>query len=137
MGMETSACYADVISYGFVSNTCPDELIALQEALKKADYDLESLAMITNYDGDLEGELEIDLGDDEANTKAIVNAYENLCFKFQEKTDLTLDLCYHAKEDRGDEVDGHFWAVGGVYVLSKAGEKYKDRIERKHWTIWG
>ena len=48
-----------------------------------------------------------------------------------------LGECHKEREDRGDEVDGVFWKVEGVYVLSPAGEKYKDKINRAFWTEFG
>jgi len=138
MGMETSACHADIVDESFVKEISPKAFKRLKELVDNADYEgfsIELLSIQTNYEGDIENELAMDLGDEDA--CLISNAYQFLCMDFQNKSGLSLDLKYHAKEDRGDEVDGYFWAVGGVYELSAAGKKYKNKIERKFWTVWG
>jgi hypothetical protein len=56
---------------------------------------------------------------------------------------LTLELGYHDRENdgcRGDDVDGTFWEVGGVWKLSPAAKKLKERgivIERAAWVCSG
>jgi len=140
MSMETSACYADIVDESFVKEISPKAFKRLKELVDNAksslgDFSIEILSMTTNYEGDIEGELGMDL--DEEDACLISNAYQFLCMDFQNKSGLSLDLKYHAKEDRGDEVDGYFWTVGCVYELSAAGKKYKKEIERKYWTVWG
>jgi hypothetical protein len=138
MGMETSACHADIVDESFVKEISPIAFKRLKELVDNAengDFSMELLSMTTNYEGDIEGELAMDLGEEDA--CLISNAYNKLQIDFQNKSGLSLDLKYHAKEDRGDEVDGYFWAVGCVYELSAAGKKYNKEIERKYWTVWG
>jgi len=138
MGMETSACHADIVDESFVKEISPIVFKRLKELVDNAengDFSIEMLSMTTNYQGDIEGELALDL--DEKDACLISNAYNKLQIDFQNKSGLTLDLCFHAKEDRGDEVDGYFWTVGNVYILSPSGEKYKKEIKRKYWTVWG
>ncbi len=135
MSMGNYACYADTIEESFVEEVCPKELKNLKEILKKYEYGLEYLGQV-NYPGcDIHGELSCSFKDNEA--IEIGNAYEILCARFEEETSLDLEIRYHEAEDRGDEVNGYFWEVNGVYVLSIAGEKYKDKIDRKFWTEWG
>ena len=136
MGMGNYAQYADTIPDKFVRETCPEEIDILQEYLDKHDCDWGQLGDAGNFGNeDIEGELALTIGDEGA--AEICNAYYALCQKFKEKTGLELDARYHNKEDRGDEVDGFFWSVDGVYVLSESGEKYKDKIQRLFFTVFG
>lgn len=135
MGMGNYANFAEVIQEEFVKEQCPETFQKLLDVLLEADYSLETLANSAQYD-DLEGELTVDIFD-EATIKKIVDAFDNLCNEFQEKIGLELMIKYHNAEDRGDEVNGVFWAVDGVYQLTPAAEKIKDKIERKFWTVFG
>lgn len=134
MGMGNYPDYADTVTGEFVAEICPGEIVELAAVLKDSNYSMEQLAYCADT-GDIQGELELELEEDEA--LLVLNAYDKVATAFQERTDLELDLKYHNKEDRGDEVDGFFWAVDGVYILSPAGKKYKDKIERKSWTVFG
>jgi hypothetical protein len=136
MGMGNYASYADTVTDEFVKKTCPEEYAALLGVLKENDYDIERLAYCAANGGDVEGELTVDLEDEQASN--INTAYEILCMTFQDRTQgLELNIKYHDKEDRGDEVDGVFWEVDNVYVLSEAGKANKGDIERKFWTNFG
>ena len=134
MGMGNYSCHADTVSDEFVRETCPDEMDNLQTVLDESDCDFGHLGRTSN-DGDIQGGLDIEIG--EENSLAVLNAYDDLCVAFEKKTGLELEIKYHEADDRGDEVDGFFWAVEGVYVFSPAGEKYKDKIKRKFWTEFG
>jgi hypothetical protein len=136
--MGTYANHADTIEESFVKETCPEELAGLLKVLAENDYDLDRLASCVTDGGDIEGELSMDFGDDYDIVKAILDAFHELCMTFQDKTQgLELNLRYHTKEDRGDEVDGKFWQVEGVYVLSEAGKNHIKKVTRKFWTNWG
>tara|TARA_Y100000310_G_scaffold56232_1_gene51599 strand:+ start:30195 stop:30602 length:408 start_codon:yes stop_codon:yes gene_type:complete len=135
MGMGTYACHADTVKDEFVREVCPYEMAELQSQLDNAELDWYGLAACTDRIDEAEEELAMEISEERASL--IIKAYDTLFQAFQKKTGLDLQLKYHDKEDRGDEVDGHFWAVDGVYILSPAGEKYKDEIERKFWTTWG
>ena len=134
MGMGNYPDYADVIEQDFVKEVCPKELKTFLGVIKKHDLSLEQFADCAK-NGDVEGELCMDLAEDVV--KEILDAYDDLCKWFLVRTELELDINYHDKEDRGDDVDGAFWCVDGVYILSSAGKKYKDKIERRGWTVYG
>jgi hypothetical protein len=135
MGMGTSACHADTVTNEFVTKTCPEEYKVLLEVLQENDYDIDRLAYCATNGGDVESELTVDMDDEPA--AIINNAYDKLCIVFEEKTGLTLEIKYHDKEDRYDEVNGMFWEVDGVYEKTAAGKKYDKDIERKFWTTFG
>ena len=135
MSMSTYPCMADTVDDDFIKEICPNEYTALIEVLKKYERGLDDLGD-AGVAGDMEAGLE-EMGLEDTESGPICDAYVELCDAFKKITDLVLDLQFHNAEDRGDDVDGYFWAVEGVYVLSPAGEKYKDKIERKGWTVWG
>ena len=135
MSTGTYANYADTIEQDLIVETCPDEWAALNKALTDANYDIDQLASSANYGGDIYAEVEEDV--EPAQAKAIMDAYVALLMAFSNKTDLGLLIRYHDKEDRGDEVDGVFWEVEGMYIFSPAGEKYKKQVDRKFWTTYG
>ncbi len=67
----------------------------------------------------------------------ILIAYKNLQKAFKKKTRLDLYISYHdsaERGDKGDDVDGAFWTVEGMYQLSPAGRKMKRFVTRKHWV---
>lgn len=134
MGMGNYACHADTVTDEFVREICPTEIEELEFVLDSNDYSMGQLGYCADT-GDIQGELELELDEDVA--LLVLNAYEKVCAVFEDKTGLELDLKYHNNEDRGDEVDEEFWTVEGVYIFSPAGEKYKDKIERKFWTNFG
>ena len=64
----------------------------------------------------------------------------NLQREFKKETGLELNFCYHNSSDNGssyDDVDGFFWAVSGMYQLSKAGKKFEKVVERKLFVSFG
>lgn len=132
MGMGNYPCFACVVEQEFVGEIAPAELAALNQAIDDAEYSLDGLGM---HNQDLEGGLGMEL--EEEQVTKIVEAYDELCRVFKARTDLDLEVMYHNKEDRGDEVDGAFWTVDGVWQFSPAGKKYKDKWEQKGWTVYG
>ena len=133
--MSTYPCWADTVDDEFIKETCPNEYEALIEVLKKYERGLDDLGD-AGVSGDMEAGLE-EMGLEDSETGPICDAYDALTIAFKKATELELDIQFHQAEDRGDDVDGYFWVVEGVYVLSPAGKKYKDKIERKGWTVWG
>ena len=132
MSMNNYAGLADTIEESFLQHICPKEFINLLNVLKDNNSDLEGLGMCSL---NMEEDLNTDFGEEVANE--IISAYDSLCTKFKEETNLELNIGYHEAEDRADEVNGVYWFLDGVYQYSPAGEKYKDKIERKCWTTFG
>lgn len=72
-------------------------------------------------------------------------ALQRLCDAFREATRvgdicLELELIHYSAEcgSRYDELDpGANWLVAGVQQLTPAGEKFRDAIEWKSWTVFG
>ena len=65
--------------------------------------------------------------------------YIALCKAFKEKTDLEIGLLYHdtGDGDRYDDFFGRAWQVDGVYQLTPAGEKHKDKIKSQSFVTFG
>jgi len=138
MGQGTYAQWADVVEEDFLKEVCSKEYDTLLNSLKEAKSDIDEFA---SYFDEFYGyEDDIPQNEDSKVMEVwgrIKTAYTELQKKFKEVTGLELRIRYHSKEDRGDDVDGGFWEVGKVYDYTPAGQKYKDRIERKTWTVWG
>lgn len=125
---------ADTIEESFIKETCPDFLSIFFDALKEVNYKIETFAARVGS-GDPEGEMTMDM--DEEPAVHILTLFEGLCGAFQAKTGLELSLNAHEALDRGDEVDGYFWTVDGVWMKTPAGEKYDDKITPKVWNVYG
>jgi len=131
MGMGNYPNSAEVIEEEFVKEICGELLDNLIEYLENHGSDIEGMAIsISEYESEIEN-----LDDDE--NKEVTRLHNLLTAKFEAETGLELHMGFHNGEDRGDEVDGAFWSVEGVYQYSPAGEKYKERITTKAWTVFG
>lgn len=138
MGMGYGANYADVVDEAFVKETCPDELQKFREAFEtyQNDPDLsESASYLISEVLDTPESPKTD-----SPTLPMWETYHVLIEKFAQLTGLYLALCYHDSDsegDRYDDVNGEFWSVGGVYTITPAGEKFKDKISRVHYVTFG
>jgi hypothetical protein len=107
-----------------------DEFIT---ALDENNIDLEAFAASTE-----EADLETNSSCTKEQAQAVTEVFGKLAEAFNKATGgLELGLQFHEADDRGDEVDGVFWTVEGVYVLSTAGKIHQDKIQRKSWTVYG
>jgi len=125
---------ADTVEESFVQETCPEFFSIFMDALKKEGYELESFATGVS-DGDPEGSIGMDL--DEEKAEHLIKLFDGLCGAFHGITNLELSLNFHSAEDRGDEVNGYFWTVDGVWMRTRAGNIYKDKITPKVWNVFG
>ncbi len=133
MGMGNYPCQADTIEIEFVKEMCPDELDDFLVALDDNGVSREDFAQAFEQD---------DLQDIASCTaeeeKQIMVEWDKLYGTFKKATGgLELGMVYHDADDRGDELDGWKFSVDGVYGYTPAGEKYKDKIIRKSWTVFG
>ena len=136
MGMGSYANYADTVEEEFVKEICSQELDDFKIVLDKAGVSMNNIAdaFSTGQEDDLEDLCGV--SEEEANN--ILNKWRVLCKAFYERTGgLGLDLVQHEANDEGDDLDGWSFCVEGVYILSEAGKKYNDKIERKFWTVFG
>jgi hypothetical protein len=154
MGMGHAAAYADVISTEGLKELCPREYGTLLRYLEKYDVNLDLLAQGVSteefaYLDKLYDSVPTNVKNDEAWVEAriqhILKLLQALCDAFSTTTNdgtchLELELGYHDSQDEGDrydDVDGAFWAVGGMYAMTSAGERIKDYVERKHYVVFG
>jgi len=129
MGMGNYPDYADTVAGDFVKEICPEEYHNFHQKLGELDIPFDDFC---DY---IFSENELTLEENEQ--EALDQCYDALSDAFNDKTGLELYVVYHNAEDRGDELDGGSWAVTGVYQLTPAGEKYKNKIYRKCWTYYG
>jgi hypothetical protein len=123
MGMGNYPCYADTVTVDFVKEICPDELNDFFVALATNDLSRADFANSCSRD---------------TFEKEVEEMWIALVKAFQKATGgLELGMTFHEAENRGDELDGYTFTVDGVYIYSPAGEKYKDKIARKAWTVYG
>lgn len=132
MGMGYAACSTQAFKYDDVKELCPAEVAAIEAALGLDTW------------GDLARGLWCD--DDEALLpyKLLVEA---LCDAFSKATEvdgkgLKLILTYYDEDsgDRYDELehkDGCLFEVEGVYQLTPAGEKFKDKLTFATYVVFG
>jgi hypothetical protein len=134
MGMGYGAAYADVIEPADIEQFCPKEWQAFIQAIEATEDDdgegktVDSFAMEAMYEN-----LETADGDD-------AKAYVALCVAFEEKTGLSIGIGHHNSDDEGsryDDVDGAYWWVEGMYMLTPEGEKVKHIVRRHHWVTFG
>ena len=139
MSMDSAAGYADTVNESFVALVAEKELA---ELMKWFEFDVKDIGEKPELDFDdfardaMYGELSY--GDDRDET--VVKAYHKLQKAFKKATGLSLNLNYHDGENCGssyDDVDGIYWSVDGVYVLSPAGKKYNKYINRSFFTMFG
>ena len=128
MGTGNYPQYADVVEAGFVQEICKDEYDKFIQFINEKDVSIDDVIEWT------EG---FDLSLEEDEIEVLEKLYDKLINVFDTKTGLSLYLVHHIAEDRGDELDGIGWAVDKVYDYTSAGEKYKNKIIRKFWTVFG
>ncbi len=141
MSMSNIACYSDTVSDDFVKEICMEEYQSLIDNLFEF-LSLPEFAEVVQWD-DLEDGIKegiriraiVSIADNDIQT--IVTSWMKLKEKFQSETGLELGMVYHEAQDGGDELDGYAFSVGNVYQYTPAGEKFKDKIERKFWTNFG
>lgn len=138
MGMGNYPCSADQIEESFVEEQCPILLGELKAVINELDISFDTMAQ---YLDSASGQdyMEND-GFSEDDQKKLKEVFEKLQKQFEEKTKLTLDVTYSVSDeeaDRGCDVTGGLWCVGGVYERTPAGKKFADKIAQVGWTVFG
>ena len=153
MGMGSYAVHSFVIGYDDLKNICPDEIAAIENEQYFNDIGWETIGRWLAWDdiAELEDAM-LDLMESDDDRKCQDMAEEiggrynkhvtDLKNAFEKKTGLTLYFDHYV-EDNGDrydepnDKDGIIFCVGGMTILSPAGEKYKDIITERRWTQFG
>jgi len=133
MSQHTWPAYGDIVEEDFIKEIVPELWKKLTEFLDTLDSNLDDLAMfLSDVDN---GNFCAQDGDD------IKESWEEIKKEFEKKTGLELEIFSYTPEGgptRADEIpEGCNFSVYGVYELSPAGKKYKNKIERKTWTNFG
>ena len=162
MGMSYSAGYADVFGLEKIKSLCPDTFNKLRDEIEIAGERYEEVwerlgywaqtEQLEELGGDLACTLDnnIESESDEAFEQRceeyaalIISAYQELQKDFEKVTrvngvGLQLSIGYHNSEDGGkyDDIDGVYFYVENAYVLSPAGEKFKEDIERSLYVVY-
>lgn len=135
MGMGSIPCHADVISLENLRKLCPATM-----------QDIENHPEWEAFGGWGEASTYLDeLGYNNEETPPLFLRphYRELQEAFQKVTGLKLFLNYYDPEsgDRYDELpdgeDGFYFSVDGVWQRTESGEKYKEYIETRTWTVFG
>jgi len=130
-----NASVVDITTDEKIIEVCKDEYESFIEALKKADLDIDDYSKTIAYGEELDYESE-----DGEKYKQLNDVYEILCDKFLEEIGMGIELNNHDSDNQGDcydEVDGYFWEIFGVYVLSKSAKKHKDIYESASFVSFG
>lgn len=162
MGMGYGANYADVIEAEHVMKLAPKGWAAINALWEEDQLEKDAALIVLHHlvHDDQYGIEQLEnyykpgtpLGDDETweeRAAAYKKAWDELHEEFMHATAsggrdgssfLDLGIGYHNADDEGDrydEVDGVYFTVGGVYKLTRAGERFKDIIERKFYVTFG
>ena len=141
MSQEFCGCQTDIVQESFVKKICPKEFAEFITLIREHCSNFNQFAKEMNFvssdidDVDLSELLTDSTVELETNIR---EAWKNLKRAFKQNTGgLVLGLVYHEAQERGEGLDGYAWEVDGVRVLSKAGKKYADEIERISWVEIG
>ena len=131
-----------VISHENLKSLCPEEYNSLEEIIKNNEtfgWDDFARAMDQSWQD------ELNVTDEEF--QELEKLLENLDNKFQEITKvgdqcLKLGVGYY-DEDSGDiydeieNVDGCYFYVNGMEIISEPGKKFQDKIDFAMWIMYG
>jgi len=137
MGMEHYGCWAVIIKESTVEKTCPQEVKAIDRALKDIDSDYECLARSLR-DGDTEalyeGEPEMEQIEYETIAEGLDQLYANLANAFKAKTGVDIFLHPVASDEMIDEVEKDFyWSAGIQYSPELQALEPKMAV----WSLYG
>jgi hypothetical protein len=138
MGMGSIPCNAWTITLAGLKAICPGEVEACEMAFQRHGYNWDSFARAMHHE-------EFDDIPDDADPQDMVNAWETLQAAFKKVTAvgascLELGIGHYCRDDgdRYDELEeGCYFTVDGVVQLTPAGERFKEHLEVKSWTVFG
>jgi len=137
MSMGYSANYADVIEEKEFEKFPKvwEALQTLKNELKKHNIPYDRFAQYIKYS-------ESFITDDKEVEKQINVLYETVRREFMIYTNVSVNIDYHNSAEYGDkydDVDGVFWWVSGIYMLTKEGAALtrKASINRCTWVTFG
>ncbi len=128
---------ADTVEEDFVKEICPTEFDDLDRFFDNHGSDFAALGYAQNAGDMPEVYEDEDSKEDYGLDRKCQELWDKLVETFNKRTGLSLRIGFVEAEERSDEVDGVYWAVDGVYQLSPAGKKYKDKITQQSWNTFG
>jgi len=120
MGMGYFSNHASVIEPEEIKKLCPETFNTFTDAVKKHEICIGEVAQQFKFD------------DFEDFDKEISDSYKAFQKDFKEKADLDISVDYHSCDDEGsryDDIDGVFWRLDGVYVISEQAKRLKDKVD--------
>ena len=134
MSMGYASNFADMITPDAIRKLFPKEYADLEEAIEYSNHAV--------LDGVAQAIQAGDMSKKDKGDKAILKALKALQSAFAAKfPGLALELGFHNQEDEGDrydEVDGAYWHVDGLWVLSDGAKKLGEKNwERKFFVSFG
>lgn len=138
MGMGSAPCHAWTISLLGLKAISPRETDACERAFQALGYDWDAFAQGMTRE-------EFDDLPEGAGPEDMVNRWQELQAAFSSATQvgtscLELGIGHYSPDegDRYDELDeGCYFTVGGAACLTPAGEKFKEHLAEKSWTVFG
>lgn len=133
MSINGIAGSADVFSEEKLKELCPKEYEDFTNRLLTF-YEDDLELCIKNFVYGLKGEDALIEEEQE-----LLDSFEKLQDVFLERTGLDLDLQYHDSDefgDRYDDVNGPYWEVGNVWVMTPAAEKLKEHITKASYVFY-
>ena len=134
MSMDNYAQNAEVVELSFVEKHCKEELSALVKFLEGTEEKLTLFDFQVDMSYNQYPECLLHK-DTDKEVDELEKLWKSLQESFLQNTGLSLYCVYHNAEDRGDEIDGGYFAVDGVYGLTEAGKKFKNYITTKSWNV--
>ena len=138
MGMGNYPCSASMIEESFVESQCPELLGKLKVVMDELGIDFDDM---TQYLDSVSGQDTMKNDGFSADAqKKLKTVFEELQTVFEIKTGLTLDVTYSVdadEADRGCDITGGLWCVGGVFEKTVAGKKWDSEIKDVDWTVFG
>lgn len=116
---------ADVVSEDFIKEQIPKTFQKFLDVLDNEGTDITDFAFNVN-NGDVD--------------EKIMDCWEEVQKEFKTKTSLIVGLDFHSPDEgnRGDEVEyGAIFYVYGVWQYTKAGDKFRGKIQHLKWVTFG
>ena len=130
MSMGHSACTAWTISDEDCAKVCKKAWNNMVLALGDKNMSLDELAQHIDMD-----DYDIDVV-----PVYIMDAVHGFRKAFEKKTGLSISLGYHNSDDEGDrydDIDGHFWDLGGVTYMTAKAKRLGEKIKFSTWVTFG
>lgn len=135
MGMGTAACTGWIISLDAIRELCPNEVKGCEDTFVSCSND-ECEMDWNSFANDLE--MEAAEGNPLLMWEILQKAFAETTKTGDRHLELNIGYYYDDEGDRYDELEGGaYFYVDGMTQLTSAGERFKDKIEKKSWTVYG